>query len=126
MRQQDQVREFEMKFGGSVAQKPGVPNAKIARLRRELISEEYHEAIEALFDGNVEHIAKELADLLYVVYGTALAYGIDLEAVFDEVHRSNMTKLWDDGKPHFGPNGKVLKPASYSKARVREILEKQS
>lgn len=125
MGHQDQVREFELQFGGSVAQKPGLPNTKIARLRRELISEEYHEVIEASFEGNVEHLAKELTDLMYVIYGTALAYGIDLEAVFDEVHRSNMTKVWDDGKPHFDAKGKVLKPASYSRARVKDILEKQ-
>lgn len=101
--------------------------------RRKLIMEESREVEEALEDykawayysgkgltkgGDVqeirEHLAKELADLLYVVYGTADELHIPLEEVFAKVHQSNMDKLWPDGKVHYNEYGKVIKPPTYS------------
>lgn len=108
---------------------------KIQR-RRNLIGEEYCEVVEALdFLERVElgytsyrieeamvEVASELADLLYVVYGTAEELGIDLEAVFNAIHRANMSKVWDDGTVHRNSYGKILKPANFVKADVREVL----
>ena len=70
----------------------------------------------------VQGLAKELADLVYVTYRMALVMGIDLDSVFTEVHRSNMSKLGDDGKPLYREDGKVLKGPNYEEARVKEVL----
>ncbi|MEC4681184.1 MAG: hypothetical protein VST67_10880, partial [Nitrospirota bacterium] len=67
-------------------------------------------------------MAKELADLLYVVYGTAVSLGIDLEPVFKEVHRSNMSKVGGYKRE----DGKWVKPPTYSPASLEDILETQS
>lgn len=101
--------------------------AQTLRLRARLIAEEACEVdaeiIAALEgDGDYEGMAKELADLLYVVYGTADALDIPLEAVFQEVHRSNMSKLGEDGKPIYREDGKVLKGPNYRPADVRRAL----
>lgn len=88
-------------------------DAEMIGLRRKLICEESGEATDelALFlagQGSLKGLAKELADVLYVVYGTAHCFGIDLQRVFEEVHRSNMSKfpavLREDGKVTKGPN----------------------
>lgn len=61
--------------------------------------------------------------MLYVVYGAAVTYGIDLEPIFDEIHRSNMSKLWPDGTVQKREDGKVLKPPTYSPADLEPILK---
>ena len=71
---------------------------------------------------NLPGIAKELADLLYVVYGTAVSLGIDMEPVFKEVHRSNMSKVGGYKRE----DGKWVKPPTYSPAALQDILEAQS
>jgi predicted HAD superfamily Cof-like phosphohydrolase len=86
-----------------------------------LIEEEFGELREAMAQGAVSQIAKELADLLYVVYGTAVSCGIDMEPVFREVHRSNMSKVGG----HKGADGKWVKPSNYSPARLEPLLREQ-
>jgi len=73
-------------------------------------------------EGDTVAVAKELADLLYVVYGTAVSCGIDMEPVFREVHRSNMSKVGG----HKREDGKWVKPSTYSPARLELILVAQS
>ena len=90
---QKMVREFHKEFDIHVAERPGVPDPKTTVLRARLIQEEFDELKEALKAENLPAIAKELADLLYVVYGTAVSYGIDMAPVFREVQRSNMSKV---------------------------------
>lgn len=119
------VQDFHEKFGLSVQTKPNLPETKVLKLRDALIQEEAKEFTEAAAYGDMVGMADALADLTYVVLGAAVSLGIDLEPVFDEVHRSNMSKLWPDGKPHYSEAGKVLKPPSYSKANVFSELEKQ-
>lgn len=95
-------------------------------MRKSLIEEEAFEVDEALGDMHWQwkfggedltkyrqHVAKELADLLYVVYGTAVCLGIDLDKVFDEVHKSNLSKLDNDGLPVRREDGKVTKGPNY-------------
>jgi predicted HAD superfamily Cof-like phosphohydrolase len=76
---------------------------------------------EAIAAEDLPSIAKEMADLLYVVYGTAVSYGIDMEPVFREVHRSNISKVGG----HKREDGKWVKPATYSPARIEPILAEQ-
>lgn len=94
------VREFHEKYGHPVADKPGlIPYAR-AGFRFDLIMEEADEYYEAANDHDLTGIVDALADLLYVVYGTAVEHGIDVDAALAEAHRSNMTKELNGlGKP---------------------------
>lgn len=118
---QKMVREFHKEFDIHVAERPGVPDAKITALRERLIQEEFDELKEAMKAEHLPGIAKELADLLYVVYGTAVSYGIDMAPVFREVQRSNMSKVGGYKRD----DGKWIKPPTYSPARLEPILERQ-
>lgn len=69
-----------------------------------------------------EALAKELADLLYVVYGTAEELDIPLEEVFREVHDNNMTKVWPDGQVHYNEYGKVIKPPGFTHLDLSGVL----
>lgn len=116
------VREFHERFGVPVVDSPKLPDLDRALLRYQLITEEYEEFREASANRNLIEVADSLADMVYVIYGTALEYGIDLDRVLDEVHRSNMSKVWSDGSIHYRGDGKVLKPPTYSKADIAGVL----
>ena len=116
------VKEWHAKFGVPVLDQPGFPGKERADLRRNLINEEAEEFETASLNGDVVEAADALADLLYVVYGAALEWGIPIDAVFAEVHRSNMSKVWPDGSVHYREDGKVLKPSTYSPADIGPIL----
>ncbi len=118
---QKMVREFHETFDILIAESPRVPDTKTTALRERLIQEEFDELKEALHAGDLPGIAKELADLLYVVYGTAVSCGIDMAPVFREVQRSNMSKVGGYKRD----DGKWVKPSTYSPARIEPILERQ-
>ncbi len=119
---QQMVLEFHKEFDIHVATIPTVPDGKTPALRVRLIQEEFDELKEALEAKDLPNIAKELADLLYVVYGTAVSYGIDMEPVFQEVQRSNMSKVGGYKRE----DGKWVKPATYSPADIAPILDEQA
>ncbi len=118
---QRMVQEFHEQFDIHVAPKPAIPDEPTKFLRKRLIQEEFEELQEAMDEKDLPSIAKELADLLYVVYGTAVSLGIDMEPVFSEVHRSNMSKVGGYKRE----DGKWVKPATYSPASLDKILENQ-
>lgn len=118
---QKMVRDFHREFDIHVAERPGVPDPKTMVLRERLIQEEFDELKESMKNEDLPAIAKELADLLYVVYGTAVSYGIDMAPVFREVQRSNMSKVGGYKRE----DGKWVKPPTYSPARIEPILESQ-
>lgn len=98
-------------------------------LRARLISEEFREVSDELLDaaggtGDRAKLAKELADLLYVVYGAAAFFEIPIYEVFAEVHASNMSKLGEDGKPILRPDGKILKGPNYREADIEAVLRR--
>jgi len=117
------VGGFHEAFGLPVRRHP-TPNipADEAVLRQSLLDEEVDELRVAVEDRDVVAIADALADIVYIACGTAHAYGIDLDAVVAEVHRSNMTKLGADGRPVYRADGKVLKGPSYESPRVAAVL----
>ena len=115
------VHEFHEQFDIHVATQPTLPNESTQKLRIGLIHEEFIELQEALHAKDLPSIAKELADLLYVVYGTAVSCGIDMEPVFQEVHRSNMSKVGGYKRD----DGKWVKPPTYSPAEIQPILQSQ-
>lgn len=89
-------------------------------LRRELVMEEANEVRTA---ESPEELTKELADLLYVVYGMAVTFGLPIDEVFERVHRSNMSKLGDDGKPIYRDDGKVLKGPNYQPPKLDDLFD---
>lgn len=119
--EQAMVEAFHRQFDLLVQPRPAIPDAAIRELRVRLIQEEFDELRQALGEDNLDAIAKELADLLYVVYGTAVSYGIDMQPVFREVHRSNMSKIGGYKRS----DGKWVKPSTYSPAQVGPILRAQ-
>jgi len=161
---QSQVAEFHKTFGVPVHTMPQVAiGADRALLRAKLIFEEAKETIEAMgclicdYTGyeppcnapeiDIVEIADGLADLMYVINGAALEFGIDLEPIFNAVHSNNMAKVWTveevesnaipegfhaeeiDGL--FGwrvmrPDGKILKPPSHKKVNIESVLAKQA
>ena len=123
---QNAVPEF-MRIGGqAIPPRPMLVDHKTSRLRFNLGVEELNEYLEAAqVDGDIEAVADALADQLYILLGTAVAHGIDLEPVFTEVHRSNMTKFVD-GKAILSSTGKVQKGPNYDPPRIMPILAEQA
>lgn len=98
---------------------------ELAALRVRLLSEELGELRDATATLDIVGIADALADIVYVAYGTAVTYGLDLDAVLAEVHRANMSKLDADGRPVLRADGKVLKSARYRAPDVAGVLAQQ-
>ena len=117
----DLVRKFHEVFGLPSRDSPQVKIPEEV-LRISLIAEELSEYIIAVNAGDIVEIADALADLLYVIYGTGLAYGIPLDRVFAEVQRSNMTKLGTDGIPIKREDGKILKGPNFQEPNIAYIL----
>lgn len=111
----DKVARMMAAFGQCVPVRPTLPDAATVELRAALISEEYLEVIDAINtkQTDIEHIVKELCDLLFVTYGTILSYGVNPDFAFNLVYKSNMSKIGINGVPEKAPNGKVLKGAHY-------------
>jgi len=119
--EQSMVEDFHRKFEIFIQAAPAELNEETKRLRVRLIQEEFDELKESMAAGDLAAVAKEMADLLYVVYGTAVSYGIDMEPVFEEVHRSNLSKVGGYKRE----DGKWVKPATYSPACIDPILNIQ-
>jgi predicted HAD superfamily Cof-like phosphohydrolase len=117
-----QVEDFHRAYQLEAAEVPTVVGPELARLRQALIDEEVEELRAAAASADVVEIADALADIVYVAYGTARVYGIDLDAVLDEVHSSNMTKLGADGRPVRRADGKVLKGPGYRPPDIARVL----
>jgi len=110
-------------FGQEVNEKNVFPDEKIIQLRYELIKEELEELKQAIKDKDMKEIADALTDILYVTYGAGHAFGINLDVCFDEVQKSNMSKLGLDGKPIYNENGKVMKGPNYFKPNLNKFLK---
>jgi len=117
------VKKFMETFGQEVKNKAEFPNEKIQDLRVSLIDEELSELKEAIKNKDIKEVADALTDILYVTYGAGHAFGIDLDKCFDEVQRSNMSKLDENGKPIFNDFGKVLKGPNYFKPNLEKFVK---
>ena len=95
-------------------------------LRFELMREENEEYLEAAKNNDLVEVADALGDMLYILCGTIIEHGMQdkITAVFNEIQRSNMSKLGEDGKPIYREDGKVLKGSNYFKPNIAEILDK--
>ena len=118
----DKVGTFMKTFGQEVKSKPSLSSDKINKLRIDLIKEELEELTEAMQKKDLLEVADALTDILYVTYGAGHAFGINLDACFNEVQNSNMSKLDKDGKPIYNESGKVMKGPNYFKPDFSKIL----
>tara|TARA_B100000965_G_C19592220_1_gene758463 strand:+ start:216 stop:584 length:369 start_codon:yes stop_codon:yes gene_type:complete len=118
----EKVKEFMRTFGQEVKDKSEFPNEKIIELRKKLIEEEFDELKQAINEKDLVEVADALTDILVVTYGAGVAFGVNLDKCFEEVHRSNMSKLSEDGKPIFNEFGKVMKGPNYSKPNLKQFL----
>ena len=121
-----EVGKFMQTFGQKVQTSPKIPKYATQMLRLSLILEEYTELEDAIAEGHMEGIADALTDILYVTYGAGHAFGIDLDKCFEEVQRSNMSKLGADGKPIYRDDGKIMKGPNYSEPDLRKVLNGNS
>jgi predicted HAD superfamily Cof-like phosphohydrolase len=120
------VGEFHSAFGlGISAEIKGDLGNQKNKLRFELMKEENEEYLEAVENNDIVEIADALGDMLYILCGTILEHGLQhkIEAVFDEIQRSNMSKLGENGKPIYREDGKVLKGPNYFKPNFETILQ---
>ncbi len=117
------IQTFHGAIGAPVGERP---SGKLAwdrfQLRKTLIQEEYLELLEAMSEEDPAHIAKEAADLLVVVLGTAVEYGLPFDAVWQAVHESNMAKA---GGPR-REDGKILKPPGWKPPDIQSIIDQAS
>ena len=116
------VKKFMDTYGQEVKSKAEFPNENIVKLRLNLIEEELQELQEAIKQEDLLEVADALTDILYVTYGAGHAFGIDLDNCFDEVQKSNMSKLGADGKPIYNQSGKVMKGPKYFKPNLKQFL----
>ena len=122
---QAMVQEFHETFAHPVRLTPGLIDEKRGDFRAFLIEEELPELTDAIAAGDLVEIADALGDIAYFVYGAAVEYGIDLDAVIRGIHASNMSKLGEDGEPIYREDGKILKGENYWHPRLDVVLEGQ-
>ncbi len=118
----ESVKKFMQTFGQEVKVKASFPSKKIVSLRVDLINEELLELRQAVQNQDLKEVADALTDILYVTYGAGHAFGIDLDKCFNEVQKSNMSKLGSDGKPIYNEKGKVMKGPEYFKPNLGKFV----
>lgn len=121
------VTQFHNSFGLGIKNTPTADLGKQKNLLRyKLMREENEEYLEAANNNDLVEVADALGDMLYILCGTIIEHGMQdkIEEVFEEIQRSNMSKLGEDGKPIYREDGKVLKGPNYFKPNIAEILEK--
>ena len=119
----NKVKAFMNTYGQDVNEKASFPEDTIVQLRVDLIEEELNELKEAIKNNDLVEVADALTDILYVTYGAGHSFGVDLDKCFDEVQRSNMSKLGEDGNPIYNESGKVMKGPNYSAQDLKKIIE---
>ena len=118
----EKVGLFMKTFGQEVKTTPSLSTEKINHLRISLIDEELNELKEAIKNNDLKETVDALTDILYVTYGAGHAFGVNLDQCFDEVQRSNMSKLGENGKPIYNDQGKVMKGPNYFKPDLAKFV----
>lgn len=120
------VHDFHEAFGLGVQHSPVAKlSIQKLKLRFDLMAEENEEYLEAAKNNDLIEVADALGDMLYILCGTILEHGMQhkIEEVFEEIQRSNMSKLGEDGKPIYREDGKVMKGPNYFKPNIESILK---
>ena len=118
----EKVGVFMKTFNQDIKNSSSLSTDKINSLRISLINEELEELKQAISEKNLTEVADALTDILYVTYGAGHALGINLDNCFQEVQKSNMSKLGNDGKPIYNEHGKVMKGPNYFKPDLNKFL----
>ena len=118
----EKVGLFMKTFGQEVKIKPGLSSEKINNLRINLIEEELKELKEAIKNQDLKETIDAITDILYVTYGAGHAFGVNLDECFEEVQKSNMSKLDKNGKPIYNEDGKVMTGPNYFKPNFTKFL----
>ena len=123
-KQIEAVETFHKVFKAPIGEKPKLIDKERGKLRWELMQEENQEYWEAVYDNDIVEIADALGDMLYILFGTIIEHGMQekIAEVFDEIQRSNMSKLDENGKTIFREDGKILKGKNYSKPDFSKII----
>ena len=124
-KQLDAVTEFHTAFKIGFSETPIADLGESKKLLRfNLMKEENEEYLEAVQNNDLVEIADALGDMMYILCGTIIEHGLQdkIEAVFDEIQRSNMSKLGEDGKPIYREDGKVMKGPNYFKPDFSKLL----
>lgn len=118
------VLDWHNKFGVDVGDKPTMITGDRMHMRQNILQEEVDELNQAYFRGDIEKVADAICDILYVVIGTAIEFGLHdkLDELFAEVHRSNMSKLDENGNPVKREDGKILKSKLFSPPDLKKVL----
>lgn len=119
----NKVKAFMNTYGQDIKEKASFPEDSIVQLRVDLIEEELNELKEAIKNNDIVEVADALTDILYVTYGAGHSFGVNLDKCFDEVQRSNMSKLGEDGNPIYNNSGKVMKGPNYSPPDLKKIIK---
>jgi len=120
------VKEFHEAFEIGFKESPAVHLGENKNLLRyNLMKEENEEYLEAAMNNDLVEVADALGDMLYILCGTIIEHGLQhkIEEVFEEIQRSNMSKLGEDGKPIYREDGKVMKGPNYFKPDFEKILK---
>lgn len=127
-KQLQQLWNFQESYNSTRNLKPTLLDPTESMLRYELGKEELLEYLEACNNDDLVEITDALVDQLYILLGTMVAHGLQdiIEDVFDEVHRSNMSKLGEDGKPIYREDGKVLKGPNFTPPNIEQFLTKNA
>lgn len=125
MKQIEQVKKFRKAFKLAINDKPTLLKTKTYKMHLRLLREEVKEYSDACKAKDKVGIADGLVDIAYIVFGAVIEHGLSekFEALFDEIQRSNMSKLDENGNPIYREDGKVLKGANYFKPDLKKILE---
>ncbi len=119
------VEQFHKAFGLGIENQPTTDlSPETIALRFNLMDEENKEYLEAAEAHDLVEVADALGDMLYILCGTILSHGMQhkIEEVFNEIQRSNMSKLGEDGKPIYREDGKVMKGPNYFKPNLKKII----
>lgn len=120
----EKLVEFHEAFELGFPESPELPeDIETRKLRIRILVEEFEEYLEGEENNDIIEIADALIDIIYVAYGTGVEYGLPMDKLFNEVHRSNMSKLDENGNPIYREDGKVMKGENYTPPKVKEIIE---
>jgi predicted HAD superfamily Cof-like phosphohydrolase len=121
----NKVKEFHDVFGLDYNEEPNaIISKRMYELRHRLMQEENDEYLEACEKGDLTLIADALGDKMYILFGSIIAHGLQhkIEEVFAEIHRSNMSKLDEEGKPIYREDGKIMKSKNYFLPDISRIV----
>lgn len=118
---QEDILEFHKVMGHYIGAEPKIPPKEVSSLRHSLISEEVNETLVALALDDMVGIADGIVDSIVVLLGTAVSYGVDIQPIWDEIHKTNMAKLGGGERE----DGKSLKPEGWKPPEVDKLLKLQ-